>query len=103
MHVVLTVVCGGIRPSSEDSASSSGVKFSSIVEEGRVDYGPVSIPSISTSGPSSLRLSSGKSKKEIVTRSPVKLPTRFEFATPPQSSQQHRVVEDLGFSTALDC
>ena len=40
----------GIRPSSEASASRSGVRISNIVEEGRVEYVPVSGPSLSTPG-----------------------------------------------------
>ena len=38
---------GGIRPSSEDSASRSGVRISNIVEEGRFEYVPVRVPSVS--------------------------------------------------------
>ena len=37
---------GGIRPSSEDSASRSGVRIWNIVEEGRVEYVPVRAPSV---------------------------------------------------------
>ena len=51
-------------------------------------------------GPSNLRVSSGKSKKRTISRSPVK--RRFEIASPPPASQQHRVVEDLSFSATLD-
>ena len=36
---------GGIRPSSEDSTSRSGVRISNIVEAGRVEYVPVRVPS----------------------------------------------------------
>ena len=90
---------GGIKPSSEDSASRSSVRISNIVEEGRVEYVPVSAPSISVLGPSNLRVSSGKSKKRKISRSSVK--RRFEIASPHPSSQQHRVVEDLGFSAAF--
>ena len=54
---------GGIRPSSEDSTSRSGVRISDIVEEGRVEYVPVRVPSFISPGPSNLRVSSGKSKK----------------------------------------
>ena len=91
---------GGIRPSSEDSASRSGVRNSNILEAGRVEYVPVRAPSVSVPGPSNLRVSSGKSKKRKISRSPVK--KRFEIASPPLSSQQHYIVEDLGFSAALD-
>ena len=91
---------GGIRPSSEDSASKPGVRFSKKVEEGPVEYVPVSAHSVSVPGPSNLRVSSGKSKKKKISRSPVK--GRFEIASSPLSSQQHRVVENLSFSAALD-
>ena len=91
---------GGIRPSSEDSASRSGVGISNIVEEGGVEYVPLRAPFRSVSGPSNLRVSSGTSTTRKVSRSPVK--RRFEVASPPVSSQQHGVVEDLGFSAALD-
>ena len=91
---------GGIRPSSEDSASRPGVRISNIVEDGRVEYFPVKAPLISVPGPSNQRVSSGTSKKKKFSRSPVK--RRFEIASPPLSSQQHRVIEDMGFSAALD-
>ena len=91
---------GGIRPSSEDSTSRSGVRISNVVEERRVDYVPVRVPSSISPGPSNLRVSSGKSKKRTISRSPVK--RRFEIASPPPASQQHSKVEDLSFSAALD-
>ena len=91
---------GGIRPSSENSASRFGVRISNTVEEGRVEYVPVRAPSVSVSGPSNLRVSSEKTKKRKISRSPEK--RRFEIASPHLLSQQHRVVEDLGFSPALD-
>ena len=90
----------GFRPSSEDSASRSGVRISNIVEEGRVEDVPVRAHSGSVPGPSSLRVSSGKSKARKISRSPVK--RRFDVASPPLSSQQHLVVEKLGFSAAVD-
>ena len=91
---------GGIRPSSEDSTSRSGVRISNVVEEGRVEYVPVRVPSFISPGPSNLRVSSGKSKKRTISRSPVK--RRFEIASPPPASQQHHFVEDLSFRAALD-
>ena len=51
-------------------------------------------------GPSNLRVPSGKSKKRTISRSPMK--RRFEIASRPPASQQHRFVEDLNFSAALD-
>ena len=86
---------GGIKPSSEDSASRAGVKISNTVEEGRVEYVPVRVNSLSTPGPTNLRVSSGKSKKRKISRSPVK--RRFEIASPPSLSQRQGVVEDLSF------
>ena len=91
---------GGIRPSSEDSKFRSGVRIPNVVEEGRVEYVPVRVPSFISPGPSNLRVSSGMSKKRTISRSPVK--RRFEIASPPPASQQHRIVEDLSFSAALD-
>ena len=91
---------GGIRPSSEDSTSRSGVRISNVVEEGRVEYVPVRAPSASVQGPSNLRVSSGKSRKRSISRSPVK--RRFEIASTPPASQQHRLFENMGFSAALD-
>ena len=88
---------GGIRPSSEDSTSRSGVRISNVVEEGRVEYVPVRVRSFISPGPSNLRVSSGK---RTISRSPVK--RRFEIASPPAASQQHRTLEDLSFSAALD-
>ena len=77
------MVCGRcIRPSSEDSSSRSGVMMiSNIVEEGRVEYVPVRAPLVSVPGRSNLRVSSGKSKKGKISRSPVK--RRFEITIPP--------------------
>ena len=78
----------------------SGVRISNIVEEAGVECVPVRSLSISVPGPSNVRVSSGNSKKRKINLSPVK--RRFEIASAPVSSQQHHVVEDLGFSAALD-
>ena len=88
---------GGIRPSSEDSASHFGVRISNVVEERRVEYVLASVLFISILGPSNLRASPGKSKKKKVSQRPVKLPRHFEIASPPESSQQHHAIEDLVF------
>ena len=76
---------GGIRPSSGDSTSRSGVRISNIVEEARVEYVPVRFPFPISPGPSNLCDSSGKSKKRTISRSPVK--RRFEVAGPPPASR----------------
>ena len=91
---------GGIRPSSDGSTSRSGVRIPNVVEEGRVEYVPVRAPSTSVPGPRNLRVSSGKFRKRSLSRSPVK--RRFEVSSPPPTSQQHRIVEDVSFSAALD-
>ena len=91
---------GRIRPSSEDSTSRSGVRISNVVEEGRVEYVPVRAPLTSVLSPSNLLVSSGNFRKRSISRSPVK--RRFEISSPPPASQQHRLVEDMGFSVALD-
>ena len=70
---------GRIRPSSEESASRSGVRISNVVEEGRVEYVPVRAPSASVPGPSNLRVSLGKSRNRSISRSPVK--RRFEISS----------------------
>ena len=51
---------GGIRPSSEDSTSRSGVRISNFVEEGQVEYVPVRVNFPIFPGPSNLSDSSGK-------------------------------------------
>ena len=91
---------GGIRPSSEDSTSRSGVRISNVVEEGRVEYLPVRAPFLILLVPVTYVFRLGKPKKRTIGRSPVK--RRFEIASPPPASQQHRIVEDLSFSAALD-
>ena len=91
---------GGIRPSSEDSTSRSGVRITNVVEEGRMEYVPVRAPSASVPGPSNLRVSSGKFRKRSISRRTVK--RRFKISSPPPTSQQHRFVEDMSFSAALD-
>ena len=70
------------------------------MEEGRVKYVSVRVPFPISPGPSNLHVSPGKSKKRTISRSPVK--RRFEVASPPPAPQQHRIVEDLAFSAALD-
>ena len=91
---------GGIRLSSDGSTSRSGVRISKVVEEGRVEYVLVRTPSTSVPGPSNLRVSSGKFRKRSISRSPVK--RRFEISSPSPTSQQHRLVEDVSLSAALD-
>ena len=70
------------------------------MEEGKVEYVPVRVPFPISPGPSNRRVSSGKSKKRTISRSPVK--RLFEVSSPSPTSQQHLIVEDLRFSATLD-
>ena len=71
----------GGNPRSE-TALRLGVRFWDVVEEGRVEYVPVGVPSFWPPGPSKIRSSPSKRKRKI-SRYPVKLPRRFEVSSPP--------------------
>ena len=75
----------GGTPRSE-TASRPGVRILDVVEEGCVEYVPVGPPALGSPGPSKIRSPSSKRKRKI-TRSPVKLPRRFEVSSPPASPQ----------------
>ena len=64
-----------------DTTSRPGVRILDVVEEGRVEYVPVVPPALGSPGPSKIRSPSSKRKRKI-TRSPVKLPRRFEVSSP---------------------
>ena len=89
----------GGTPRSE-TASRPGVRISNVVEEGRVEYVPVGPPALGSPGPSKIRSPSSKRKRKI-TRSPVKLPRRFEVSSPPASPPRRSLVEDQSFASAL--
>ena len=89
--------CGTPR---SETASRPGVRISDVVEEGRVEYGSVTPPALGPPGPSKISSSSGKRKRKI-TRSPVKLPRRFEVSSPPASPPRRSLVEDPSFASAL--
>ena len=89
----------GGTPRSE-TASRPGVKISDVVDEGRVEYVPVAPPALGPPGPSKISSSSSKRKRKI-TRSPVKLPRRFEVSSPPASPRRRFLVEDPSFASAL--
>ena len=90
----------GGTPRSE-TASRPGVRISDVVEEGRVEYVPVGPPALGSPRPSKIRSFSSKRKRKI-TRSPVKLPRRFEVSSPPASPLRRRrsLVEDPSFASA---
>ena len=89
----------GGTPRSE-TASKPGVRISDVVEEGRVEYVPVGPPAPGSLGPSKIRSPSSKRKRKI-TRSPVKLPRRFEVSSPRASPPRRCSVEDPSFASAL--
>ena len=89
----------GDTPRSE-TTSRPGVRISDVVEEGRVEYVPVAPPALGPPGPSRIHSSSSKRKRKV-TRSPVKLPRRFEVSSPPASPQRRSSVEDPSFASAL--
>ena len=89
----------GGTPRSE-TASRPGVRISDVVEEGRVEYVPVAPPALGSPGPSKIRSPSSKRKRKI-TRSPVKLPRRFEVSSPPASPPRRSLDEDHSFASAL--
>ena len=74
------------------TASRPGVTISKVVEEGRIEYVPVAAPALGPPGPSKIRSSSSKRKRKI-SRSPVKLPRRFELSSPPGSLPRQSVLE----------
>ena len=89
----------GGTPRSE-TASRPGVRISDVVEEGRDEYVPVAPPALGPPGPSKISSSSSKRKRKI-TRSPVKLPRRFEVSSPPASPPRRSLEEDPSFVSAL--
>ena len=84
-----------------ETSSRPGVRISDVVEEGRVEYVPVGPPVLDSPGPSKKSSPSSKRKRKI-TRSPVKLPRRFEVSSPPVSPPRRSLVEDPSFASALD-
>ena len=71
-----------------------------VVEEGCVEYVPVAAPAFGSPGPNKIRSSPSKRKRKL-SRSPVKLPKRFEVSSPSASPQGRSFVEDSCFASAL--
>ena len=88
-----------VSPRSE-AASRPGVRIPEVVEDGRVEYGPVALPAFNPPGPSKIRSPPSKRKKKI-SGSPMKLPRRFEIPSPPYSLQIRSLGGDPGFASAL--
>ena len=86
--------------SRDETTSRPGVRISEVVEEGRVEYVPVGPPVLGSPGPSKMSSPSSKRKRKI-TRSPVKLPRRFEVSSVQVSPPRRSLVEDPSFGSAL--
>ena len=91
---------GAVRPSSGESSSQYGVRISTVVEEGQVDYVPVAAPSRKACSQSRGPSSPGKGKKKVA-HSPVQVRREFEVSSPPVSSRKRTVTDDANFATAL--
>ena len=91
---------GAVRPSSGESSSQCGVRISTVVEEGQVDYVPVAAPSRKFSGHLRGSGSPGKGKKKV-SHSPAKVQRRFEVCSPPANSRKRTVTDDPNFAAAL--
>ena len=91
---------GAVRPSSGESSSQYGVRISTVVEEGQVDYVPVAAPSHKVASHSRRLSSPGKGKKKV-SHSPVQVRRQFEISSPPVSSRKRTVTDDPNFAAAL--
>ena len=91
---------GAVRPSSGESTSQCGVRISTVVEEGQVEYVPVAAPSRKVAS-HSRGLSSPEKGKKKVSPSPVKVPRQFEVSSPSVSSRKRTVTDDPHFAAAL--
>ena len=91
---------GAVRPSSGESSSQYGVRISTVVEEGQVDYVPVAAPSRKVASHSRHLTSPGKGKKKV-SHSPVKVPRQFEVSSPSLSPRKRTVIDDPNFAAAL--
>ena len=91
---------GAVRPSSCESSSQYGVRISTVVEEGQVDYVPVAAPSHKVASHSRRPSSPGKGKKKV-SHSPVQVRRQFEVSSPPVSSRKRTVTDDPNFTAAL--
>ena len=91
---------GAVRPSLGESSSQYGVRISTVVEEGQVDYMPVAAPSRKVASQSRRLSSPGKGKKNV-SHSPVNVPRQFEVSSSSVSSRKRIVIDDPNFAAAL--
>ena len=91
---------GAVRPSSGESSSQYGVRISTVVEEGQVDYVPVAAPSRKIGSHSRHSSSPAKGKRKV-SHSPVKVHCHFEVCSSPFSSRKRTVTDDPNSADAL--
>ena len=91
---------GAVRPSSGESSPRYGVRISTVLEEGQVDYVPVAAPSRKVASQSRRLSSPGKVKKKV-SHSPVKVPRQFEVSSPSLCPRKCTVIDDPNFAAAL--
>ena len=91
---------GAVRPSSGESSSQYGVRISTVVEEGQVDYVPVAAQSRKVASQSRRLSSPGKGKKKV-SHSLVKVPRQFEVSSPSLSPRKRTVIDDPNLAPAL--
>ena len=91
---------GAVRPSSGESSSQYGVRISTFVEEGQVNYVPVAAPSRKVDSQSRRLSSPGKGKKKV-SHSPKKIPRQFEVSSLSLSPRKRTVIDDTNFAAAL--
>ena len=89
----------GGAPRSE-TVSRPGVRFLDVFEEGRVEFVQVAAPALGPPGPSKICSTPSKLKRKN-SLSPMKLPQRFDFSSPPASPQRPSLVEDPSFASTL--
>ena len=91
---------GAVRPWSVESSSQYGVRISTVIEEGQVDYAPVVALFREVAGHSRQSSSPRKGKKEV-SRSPIRLPGQFEVSSPSAKSRKRALVDDPTFASEL--
>ena len=74
--------------------------MSDFVEEGRVQYVPVTSPAHGPPGPSKICSSPSKRKRKI-SRSPITMPRRVEVSSAPASPQKRSLLEGPSFASVL--
>ena len=90
---------GAVRPSSCESSSQYGVRISTVVEDGQVDYVPVAAPPRKVASHSRRLTPQEKGKRKCLTAD--KVPRQFEVSSPSLSPRKRNVIDDPNFAVAL--